>query len=99
MTTSVKVKDEKSKGRTARFEFRATPQQQMLIHLAAQAVNKSVTQFVLDSACAAAENTLLDQRFFILEEEDWQKFQEALERPAQVKPGLLNLMKEKAPWE
>jgi uncharacterized protein (DUF1778 family) len=99
MTTSVKVKDEKLKGRTARFEFRATPQQQMLIHLAAQAVNKSVTQFVLDSACAAAENTLLDQRFFILEEEDWQKFQDALERPAQVKPGLLKLMKEKAPWE
>jgi uncharacterized protein (DUF1778 family) len=99
MTTSVKVEDEKLKGRTARFEFRATPQQQMLIYLAAQAVNKSVTQFVLDSACAAAENTILDQRFFILEEEDWQKFQEALERPAQVKPGLLNLMKEKAPWE
>lgn len=99
MTMSVKVKDEKLKRRTARLEFRATPQQQMLINLAAQAVNKSVTQFVLDSACAAAENTLLDQRFFILEAEDWQKFQEALERPAQVKPGLLKLMKEKAPWE
>ena len=74
MITPVKVKDEKRKGRRARLEFRATPQQQMLIHLAAQAVNKSVTQFVLDSACAAAENALLDQRFFILEEEDWQKF-------------------------
>jgi len=85
--------------RTARLGIRATPRQQMLILRAAEAVNKSVTEFILDSACDAAENALLNQRFFLLNDEEWKKFQEVLEQPAKVKPGLKKLMKEKAPWE
>lgn len=91
--------ERKLTARTARLGIRATPRQQMLILRAAEAVNKSVTDFILDSACDAAENTLLNQRFFLLNDEEWKNFQEALERPAKVKPGLQKLLKEKAPWE
>jgi uncharacterized protein (DUF1778 family) len=97
MTTLVEEK--KAAARTARLGLRATLQQQILIQRAAEALNKSVTEFVLDSACTAAENTLLNQRLFLLNDGDWQKFQDALEQPAKVKPGLQKLMKEKAPWE
>jgi uncharacterized protein (DUF1778 family) len=94
------VKDEKSStARVARLGLRATRRQQMLIQRAAEASNKSVTEFVLESACTAAENTLLDQSFFLLEEEEWQKFRETMDRPAEVKTGLQELLKEKAPWE
>lgn len=85
--------------RTARLGIRATPRQQMLIVRAAEAANKSVTEFILHSACEAAENTLLNQRFFLLNDEEWKKFQENLEQPAKIKPGLKKLLEEKAPWE
>ncbi len=85
--------------RTSRLGFRVTWQQQVLLHGAATALNKSVNDFVLDSACAAAEDALLSQRLFLLEEKDFQKFQEALDRPAKVNVGLQNLMQERAPWQ
>lgn len=96
---STVVEEKKATTRTARFGLRATPQQQRLIQRAAEVLNKNVTEFVLDSACKFAENTLLDQRLFLANDEDWQKFQDALEQPAEVKPGLQKLMKEKSPWE
>ena len=93
------VKERKLAARTARLGIRATPRQQMLILRAAEAVNKSVTEFILDSATDAAENTLLNQRFFLLDDDQWSKFQEALEQPAKIHAGLHELLKEKAPWE
>ncbi len=94
------VKEENSStARIARIGLRATRQQQMLIQRAAEASNKSITEFVLESACTAAESTILDQSFFLLEEEEWQKFHEILDRPAEVKTGLREMLQEQAPWE
>ncbi|WP_166405016.1 type II toxin-antitoxin system TacA family antitoxin [Desulfonema ishimotonii] len=42
---------------------------------------------------------LADQRFFVLDDEKWKKFQKILNRPARVLPGLKRLMDEKSPWE
>lgn len=58
-----------------------------------------MSEFILESACEAAENALLDQRLFFLNDAQWIAFQEKLNRPAEVKPALKNLMEEKAPWE
>ncbi len=99
MALSVQDKKETQAGRTGRLGLRTTPQQQLLIQRAAKALNKSVTEFILDSACKAAEDTLMGQRFFLLDDESWKKFQEVLDRPAEVNPKLQQLMKEKAPWE
>ncbi len=66
----------------------------------AMAVKKKQSKnMILESACKAAENELLDQRFFLLDDKQWEKFQEALQRPAWIKSGLKKLLKEKAPWE
>lgn len=85
--------------RTARFGLRATHQQEVLIRRAAEATRKSVTEFVLNSACIAAENALLDQRLFFAEDKSWQAFLDALERPAEIKPHLRELMSRRAQWE
>jgi len=85
--------------RTGRLGLRTTPAQAALIQRAAEATRKSVTEFVLSSVCEKAEQTLLDQRFFMVDEQTWRAFQDALEGPAQAKKGLQSLIAEPAIWE
>jgi uncharacterized protein (DUF1778 family) len=96
---SLSVEEKRPAAKTERIGLRTTLQQQVLIQRAADALQKSVTEFILDSACKAAENTLLEQRLFLLDEEAWDKFVEILDRPVSVNTGLRELLKEKAPWE
>ncbi len=42
----------------------------------------------------AAAQTLADRRQFVLDETQWQAFQEALGRPVQSKPRLKKLLRE-----
>lgn len=84
---------------TSRLGFRVTPNQEALIRKAAEITGKNVTQFVLNSACEAAENALMDQRVFFASDDVYQAFQDALDRPASVNPKLKKLLRSKAPWE
>jgi uncharacterized protein (DUF1778 family) len=54
--------------RSARLGLRATPEQETVLRRAADVAHKSLTGFILDSTCQAAEQTLLDQRLFIAEQ-------------------------------
>ena len=92
-------KSGKATTRTARFGLRATLRQDALIRRAAEATRKSVTEFILNSACTAAENALLDQRVFFADDESWEAFSNALERPAELKPRLRELLRSSSPWE
>jgi len=85
--------------RSGRLGLRTTPAQAALIQRAAAATRKSVTEFVLSSVCEKAEQTLLDQRLFMVDEQTWLAFQDALERPTQAKKGLQSLIAEPAIWE
>ncbi len=60
----------------------------------AQERGESLTDFVIRSACAEAEQTLADQRRFTLNAEQWEAFVAALDRPVQLKPRLRRLFKE-----
>ena len=51
-------------------------------------------KFLLDAGVTAAEQTLADRRHFVLDESQWQAFQEALDRPVQSKPRLKKLLRE-----
>ncbi len=93
------AKDSIKVSRTARLGFRVTSHQEFLIRKAAEISGKNVTQFVLNSACEAAENTLVDQKIFFTDDKKYRDFQQALERPAQVKSNLQKLMRSNAPWE
>lgn len=85
--------------RSGRLGLRAAPEQQALLRRAAQASHKTLTEFILDSACALAEQTLLDQRYFLADRAQWDAFNALLDRPAKGKPGIRKLMRHKAPWE
>ncbi|GAB3392486.1 type II toxin-antitoxin system TacA family antitoxin [Azotobacter armeniacus] len=85
--------------RSARLGLRATPQQEAVLRRAAEVANKSMTDFILDSACQAAEQTLLDQRLFLVSGSQSQALLDMLDRPAQDNPGLKDLFSRSAPWD
>lgn len=90
---------ESSSSRTGRLGLRAAPNQEALLRRAAEVSNKTLTEFILDSACAVAEQTLLDQRYFLVEQARWDAFNAALDRPAKLDRRLKDLVQHKAPWE
>ncbi|KFZ35932.1 hypothetical protein HR45_19155 [Shewanella mangrovi] len=85
--------------RSARLGLRATPEQEAVLRHAADIAHKSLTDFILDSACHAAEQTLLDQRLFVVSGEQYQNLLDMLDQPARDNQGLQDLFSRKAPWE
>jgi uncharacterized protein (DUF1778 family) len=84
--------------RSARLGLRTTPEQETILRRAAALSHKSLTEFVLDSACLAAEQTLLDQRLFMVSEGQATTLLELLDRPAEENTGLRDLFAKPAPW-
>jgi uncharacterized protein (DUF1778 family) len=85
--------------RSARLGLRSSEAQLAVLRRAADAAHKSLTDFILDSACLAAEQTLLDQRLFMASSKDYQAFLDLLDRPARSNAGLKDLFSRQAPWE
>ena len=85
--------------RSARLGLRATPEQEVVLRRAAEVAHKSLTDFILDSACLAAEQTLLDQRLFMVSGSQYQALMDLLDRPEQANHGLEALFARKAPWD
>jgi uncharacterized protein (DUF1778 family) len=79
--------------------LRATPEQEAVLRRAADVAHKSLTDFILDSACLAAEQTLLDQRLFMVSDSQYQALMDLLERPEQPNAGLADLFSRKVPWD
>jgi len=85
--------------RTARLGLRTTPEQEAMLRRASEAAHKSLTDFILDSACRAAEQTLIDQRLFTVSDSQFQAFLDLLDRPEQFNEGLHRLFSRKAIWD
>lgn len=85
--------------RSAPLGLRATPEQERVLRRAAEVAHKSLTDFILDSACQAAKQTLLDQRLFLVSGVEYQALLDLLDRPAQDNPGLRDLFSRADPWE
>ena len=80
--------------KTERIDVRASGQVKELLQEAARASHKNVSEFLLDAGIAMAHETLAEQRLFMLTGEQWERFQEALNRPVQEKPELRKLLTE-----
>ena len=52
--------------RFSRRWLRATAEQEQVLRRAAEVARKSLTDFIMESAWRAAEQTLLDQRLFLI---------------------------------
>lgn len=84
--------------RSARLGLRSSPEQILVLKRAAEVARKSLTDFILDSACLAAEQTLLDQRLFMATGTRYQNLLDLLDQPAQDKAQLQDLFSRPAPW-
>ena len=80
--------------KTERIDVRASTLIKQMLQDAARASHKNVSEFLLDAGVTAAAQTLADRRQFVLDESQWQAFQEALDRPVQTKPLLKKLLRE-----
>lgn len=67
--------------KTERIDVRANISVKQLLQDAARSCHKSVSEFLLEAGITAANQTLADRRRFELDENQWQLFQQTLDRP------------------
>jgi uncharacterized protein (DUF1778 family) len=80
--------------KTERIDVRTSSSVKQLLQEAAQACHKNVSEFLLDAGITAANEALAERRHFVLDDEQWAAFQQALDRPVQSKPRLRRLLSE-----
>jgi uncharacterized protein (DUF1778 family) len=86
-----------TQNRQTPINIRALTTQRALIDRAAKAVNKSRSEFMLEAACREAENVLLDQRLFYIDDDGFERFEKILATPPDK--SLTELLNTEAPWE
>jgi uncharacterized protein (DUF1778 family) len=84
---------------TTKINLRVSQETRDLIDSAAAAVNKSRTEFMLESARQHAIDVLLDQRLFVLKSDQHDAFMRVLDNPPAPSAALKKLLASKAPWE
>jgi uncharacterized protein (DUF1778 family) len=89
----------KSATRSEKLDLRLTPEAKRTLNAAAAASQRSVSEFVLESALARAEETLPDRRRFVLTEKQWKEFLAALDAPPCPMPRLKRLLNEPSVFE
>ena len=81
------------------LNIRIKPEVRDLIDRAAKSRGKNRTDFILDSARAAAEDTLLDQVIMTVSPQAFEEFQARLDMPPNPNERLRKTMLTPAPWE
>lgn len=80
--------------RSEKLDLRLTPKAKSTLRAAAAASNRSVSEFVLESALARADEALADRRTFGLNAAQWKAFLAALDAPPRPLPHLERLLRE-----
>ncbi len=93
------VDKSKKKKRSEAVNMRIEPSQLALIDSAASLCGKTRTEFMVEAAYQAAEEALLNRRLFCLSDEQWEKFNHALNMPPTENEKLSKLLKTPSPWE
>lgn len=81
------------------LNIRIKPEVRDLIDRAAKSRGKNRTDFILDSARLAAEDTLLDQVIIKGSPQAFAQFQTRLDMPPKANERLRQTMQTPAPWE
>jgi uncharacterized protein (DUF1778 family) len=80
--------------RSEKLDLRLTRNAKRALQAAAAASNRSVSEFVLESALARADEALADRRHFGLNATQWKAFIIALDAAPRRMPRLERLLKE-----
>jgi uncharacterized protein (DUF1778 family) len=80
--------------RSEKLDLRLTPEAKRTLRSAAATARQSVSEFVLQSALARADETLADRRHFPLSAKQWAAFMRALDAPPRDLPRVRRLLRE-----
>lgn len=83
-----------SKPKTLSLKISLSPDQKAMLDRAAKALKTSVSEYVVQKACAEAESLLLNPIRYQLNEEQWNEFMQRLDEPPRKLPRLKKLMTE-----
>jgi uncharacterized protein (DUF1778 family) len=82
--------------RTEKLDLRLTPAAKHALRLAAKSSRESLSDFVLKSALARADEILADRRVIKLNDAQWEAFIAALDAPPKPRPRLRRLQTERS---
>jgi uncharacterized protein (DUF1778 family) len=85
--------------RALRWNVRVAESEDALVRAASKMTETGFTGFVRLAAVNEAKRVLLDRTTFELDQADWQRFNELLDRPAKVPPGLRDLFSKPSVFE
>jgi uncharacterized protein (DUF1778 family) len=80
--------------RSEKLDLRLTREAKLVLKAAAAASRRSVSEFVVESALARADEALADRRSFGLNAAQWKAFLAALDAPPRPLPHLSRLLRE-----
>ncbi|HET6332619.1 MAG TPA: DUF1778 domain-containing protein [Polyangiales bacterium] len=80
--------------RTEKLDLRLSSAAKQALRAAAAAAQRSISDFVLESALARADETLAERQRFGLDAKQWQKFMAALDAPVRTLPRAERLLNE-----
>ena len=83
--------------KTSRRNLRVSPDDDLLFREAAALIGASVSEFLVESGRERAEMILADRTQFVLDESALTTFLTELDRPAEVKPAVVRLMRRSRP--
>ena len=86
-------------GRNQVINIRVQEKQRDLIDSAASILGKSRSDFMLEVACQEAQNVMLDNTFFTLDDEKYQEFLALLDSPPKADEELRKFLTAKSPWD
>ena len=81
------------------INLRIEAQTRQLIDDAAAILGKTRTEFMVESARRQAIDVLLDQRLFVLDDERYEAFMQALDNPPAPGPKLRALLRRVPAWQ
>lgn len=82
-----------------RWEFRVEAQADEFVRRAADVSHRTLTDFVVEAAVVEADRVLGDRTRFALEDEQWKRFVDLLDREPQENPGLTKLFAKPSVFE
>lgn len=83
---------------TETISLRMSAEQKGVIDIAAKALGRSRTAFIVESAVDRARNMLLDKRDFVLSPKKWDEFLAVLDQPVD-NVAMRKTMETTPPWK
>jgi len=85
--------------RDSRWNLRVAPDDDIVVRRAADESDRELSEFVRSAAVLEAERILADRTVFTLDEAQWDRLVEVLDRPPRVPAGLEELFSQPSVFE